>query len=131
MKLKLLVPTHTLIDEPVSKVIAEADNGSFCLLPAHIDFLANLVPGILVYEDFQGQEHFAAVDRGILVKRGEEVLISTQQAIRGGDLGQLERIVRDQLTELSERERAARTAVGKLELSFLRGYLELTQEDAG
>jgi F-type H+-transporting ATPase subunit epsilon len=30
-------------------VIAEAQNGSFCLLPHHIDFVAALAPGLLAY----------------------------------------------------------------------------------
>jgi len=33
-----------MIDEKVSKIIAEAQNGSFCLRPRHIDFVAAAVP---------------------------------------------------------------------------------------
>ncbi|NMC75543.1 MAG: F0F1 ATP synthase subunit epsilon, partial [Geobacteraceae bacterium] len=45
MKLTVLLPTGVLVDQEVTKVTAEAENGSFCLLPRHIDFLAALVPG--------------------------------------------------------------------------------------
>lgn len=37
MKLKVLIHTLVLIDREVSKVIAEAENGHFCLLPNYID----------------------------------------------------------------------------------------------
>ncbi|HBE49542.1 MAG TPA: F0F1 ATP synthase subunit epsilon, partial [Cyanobacteria bacterium UBA11369] len=49
MKLKVLLPTKILLEEEVSKITAEAANGSFCLLPRHIDFVTALVPGILIF----------------------------------------------------------------------------------
>jgi len=45
MQLKVLLPTQVLVDEPVSKVVAEGEDGSFCLLPRHVDFTSALVPG--------------------------------------------------------------------------------------
>ena len=62
MKLKILIPTKVLIDREVTKVIAEAENGHFCLLPHHIDFVAALVPGILSFTRATGEEIFVAVD---------------------------------------------------------------------
>lgn len=128
MRLKLLIPTHVVVDEEVEKVVAEGEHGSFCLLPRHVDFLAALVPGLLAFVDATGKELFAAVDEGVLVKRGEEVLVSTRQAVRGADLAQLRNTVREEFATLDERERAALAATAKLEASFLRGYLELTEE---
>lgn len=120
MRLKLLVPTHVVIDQDVTKVTAEAEHGSFCLLPRHVDYMAALVPGLLGYEDDAG-ERFAAVDEGVLVKRGEEVLVSTRQAILGGELGQLRRVVHEQLEVLDEHARAAQSAVSKLESTSAAG----------
>lgn len=128
MNLKLLIPTEVLVDQKVTKVVAEAENGSFCLLPRHVDFLAALVPGLLAFVDEDGLEQFAAVGEGLLVKRGSDVLVSVRQATHGGDLGELRRTVSEQFSILDERERAAHAAVAKLEASFLRGYLELTGE---
>ena len=127
MRLKLLIPTRVVVDQEVNKIIADAEDGSMCLLPRHIDFLTALVPGILCFEDSEGNEQFAAIDEGILVKRGPGVLVSTRQAVRGVDLGQLRSTVRDQFAILDERERASHAAVAKLEASFLRGYLELAE----
>jgi F-type H+-transporting ATPase subunit epsilon len=128
MRLKLLVPTHVVVDEQVTKIVAEGEHGCFCLLPRHVDFLAALVPGLLSFEDESGQEHFAAVDEGVLVKRGDEVLVSSHQAIRGGHLGELRDVVRVQFSQLDDRERAAHAAAAKLEASFLRGYWELVED---
>jgi F-type H+-transporting ATPase subunit epsilon len=93
MNLKVLLPTGVLIEEEVTKVIAEAHNGFFCLLPKHVDFAAAIVPGILSFETAGGREEFLAVDQGILIKCGQEVLVSTRNAVRGPDLGQLRRTV--------------------------------------
>jgi F-type H+-transporting ATPase subunit epsilon len=85
MKLKVLLPTEILVDEAVRKITAEAANGSFCLLPRHIDFVTALVPGLLSFEtQKEGQEVFVAVAEGVLVKSGEEVLVSVRNAARGG-----------------------------------------------
>ena len=72
MRLKVLLPTKVLIDEPVAKVIAEAENGSFCLEERHIDFVAALVPGLLSFRTPHNEEVFVAVDEGTLVKCGAE-----------------------------------------------------------
>ncbi|MDJ0581751.1 hypothetical protein [Crocosphaera sp.] len=49
MHLKVLVPREVFVDTNVIKIVAEAENSSFYLLPHHINFLAALVPGILSY----------------------------------------------------------------------------------
>ncbi len=125
MKLKVLLPTTIFLDEEVTKVIAEAENGSFCLLPRHIDFVTALVPGILSFESAHGQEEFLAVDEGILVKRGEDVLVSTKNAIRGADLKVLQQTVEKQFLFLDDREKMTRSALAKLEANIVRLFVEL------
>jgi len=125
MQLKVLLPTQVLVDEPVAKVTAEAENGSFCLLPRHVDFVAALVPGLLTFEQAGGAEEFLAIDEGVLVKCGEEVLVSTRRAARGSDLGRLRATIDEKFTVLSEHERAARDASAKLEAEMVRRFMEL------
>ncbi|MCF7985124.1 MAG: F0F1 ATP synthase subunit epsilon [Thiohalocapsa sp.] len=122
MRLRLFVPTETLVDAPVRKVIAEAENGSFGMLPRHIDFVAALVPGILIYVDEDGAERFYAVDAGTLVKVGDEVRVSTFNAIAGTDLGALKRTVQESFEALEEHEREARSALARLEAGTLRRF---------
>jgi len=112
------------LDEETSKVTAEAENGSFTLLPRHIDSVAALVPGLLSYES-AGQEMFVAIDEGILVKRGDEVLVSVRGAVRGANLGQLRQTVEEQFKMLDERERKARSAVARIEAGVVRRFTEL------
>lgn len=128
MMLKLLTPTNVVVDQPVSKVSAESEHGSFTMLPQHIDFLAALVPGLLSFEDEAGEEAFVAVDEGVLVKRADEVLVSCRQATRGKDLEAMREKVSEEFAKLDDKERAAQAATAKLEASFLRRYLEFAEE---
>ena len=131
MRLKVLLPTEVLVDEEVIKVIADAENGSFCLLPKHIDFVAALVQGLLCFSDGQGRESYAAIDEGVLVKCGRDVSISTLNGVRGTDLAELEALIEGRFLELDEHERKARTALARLEAGTLRGFLELQERFHG
>jgi F-type H+-transporting ATPase subunit epsilon len=125
MNLKVLLAAEVLLEADVSKVIAEAHNGFFCLLPKHVDFVTALVPGILSYEISGGREEYLAVDEGILVKCGEDVLVSARNAVQGPDLGQLQSTVSEKFEAIDEHERTARSAMVKIEAGFVRRFLEI------
>ena len=125
MNLKILLPTGVLLHEEISKITAEAVNGLFCLLPRHIDFLAALAPGILSFVSVEGKEEFLAVDEGVLVKAGPEVLVSSTRAVRGGELGQLKETVERVFRKIDDQEKAARSTMAKLEADLVRGFMEL------
>ena len=129
MRLKVLLPEEVFFEGEVDKVSATAENGSFTLLPRHIDFVAALMPGLLFLQTGgDGQEVFFAVDEGVLVKRGAEVLVSTRNAIRGPDLGTLKQRVEEEFVVRDEREKRARSAVAKFEADIVRRFLELQEE---
>jgi F-type H+-transporting ATPase subunit epsilon len=125
MQLTVLLPNEVLLDEAVQKVTAEAENGSFCLLPRHVDFVAALVPGLLVFEKEGGQETFIAIDEGVLVKFGDTVLVSTRNGVRGKQLGELKDAIESQFKVLDEREKKTRSAMAKIEAGFVRKFLEI------
>lgn len=124
IKLEILTPEKIVVSESVDKVIAEGGNGHFCLLPRHIDYLSDLVPGILTY--WKGtEEHFLAVDEGFLVKYGERVYVSVFKAIAGGELEELETVVHERFRKLDKREEEIRIALNQLEADFLRRFVEM------
>jgi F-type H+-transporting ATPase subunit epsilon len=129
MTLKILLPTEVLLDKEVSKVVAEAENGSFCLLPRHIDFVAALVAGLLSFTIGEEREEFVAIDEGILVKCGPEVLVSTRSAVRGSELGRLKQTVEERFRHLDEQEKQARAAAARLEADLVRRFMELGTYD--
>lgn len=128
MHLKLLLPAQILVDQPVTKVVAEAVGGSFCLLPHHIDMVTALVPGILTFQTANGDEVFLAVEGGILIKCGPEVLVSTRNAFRGESLEALRQDVARQFYAIDEQERQARTAIARMETSLARQFTALSME---
>ncbi|MRR35790.1 F0F1 ATP synthase subunit epsilon [bacterium] len=125
MNCKILLPAEVFFSREVAKVVAEAGNGSFCLLPQHIDFVAALVPGLLRVVGLDGIEEFYAIDEGILVKRGSDVMISTRNVIKLPDLGLLKQVVYEQFKSMDDREKAARTAAARLEADLVRRFMEL------
>ncbi len=130
MRLKILLPTQILIDQEVMKVVAEAENGSFCILPKHIDFVAALIPSIFSFESNAGEE-FLAIDEGVLVKCGAEVMVSSRNAVRGAVLGELKRAVEQQFRVLDERENQARSVLAKLEADLVSRFVRLGEKIRG
>jgi len=125
MRLRVMLPAKLLVDESVAKVLACAANGWFCLLPRHADFVTALVPGILVFTPPGGGERFVACDEGVLVKVGDDVLVSTPNGMIGDDLASLQRAVDTDLTELDEDAQRARSALARLEASTIRSFIEM------
>ena len=129
MHLKVLLPFQIFADKTgVSSIVAETRDGSFGLLPHRLDCVAALVPGILTYQTESGEEVFVAVDEGVLVKTGPDVLVSVRRAIAGTDLGQLHEAVKKEFLTLDEREQSVRQVVAKLETGFLRRFATLQHE---
>jgi F-type H+-transporting ATPase subunit epsilon len=126
VKLQVLTPAQVTLDQEVEKVIAEAEDGFFCLLPRHADFVAALVPGILEVHGTERGEEFLAVDQGILVKAGEDVVVSTRRAVRSADLEHLRDTVEETFLAVDEHERQARSAAARLEADLVRRFMELS-----
>lgn len=125
MKLKISVPTEVLLLEQVTKVKAEAENGWFCVLPRHVDFVTVVAPGILIFESPGGHSEYVAIDHGIMVKCGPDVSVSTRNAARGADLGSLRKMVETHFRRLREKEQATRVFEAKLEAELVRQLLEV------
>ncbi|HUI19873.1 MAG TPA: F0F1 ATP synthase subunit epsilon [Methylocella sp.] len=123
MKLKVLLPFEIFAEKTdVTRIVAETREGSFGLLPHRLDCAAALAPGILTYETATEGEVYLAVDEGILVKAGLEVLVSVRNAIAGTDLSKLREAVERQFMNLDEQEQKVRSALAKLESGFIRRF---------
>jgi F-type H+-transporting ATPase subunit epsilon len=129
MNLKVLLPFRIFAENTgVSRIVAETLEGSLGLLPHRLDCIAALAPGILIYETEEDGEVFVAVDGGVLVKAGPDVLVSVRRAIGGTDLGQLRASVEREFLSLDEREQSVRSVMAKLEAGFLRRFAAFQHE---
>ena len=129
MHLEVLLPFGVFVDRTgVSRIVAETPEGSFGLLPHRRDCVAALAPGILVYQGEGEHEVYVAVDEGVLVKTGLDVLVSVRDAMGGTDLGQLREAVEREFLRLDSREREVRSLMDKMESNLIRRLTEFEHE---
>jgi F-type H+-transporting ATPase subunit epsilon len=129
MNLKILLPFQIFAEKTgVTRMVAETREGAFGLLPHRLDCVAALVPGILTYQTESGGEVWVAVDEGVLVKTGADVLVSVRRAIGGTDPGQLRAAVEKEFLTLDENEQSVRSAVARLETGFLERFANFQHE---
>lgn len=121
MNLKVLLPFRIFAEKTgVSRIVAESHEGLFGLLPHRLDCVATLAPGILIYETRAEGEAYVAVDEGVLVKTGTDVLVSVRNAISGTSLGELRECVRREFLHLDEQERSVRSVLARMEGDLMR-----------
>jgi F-type H+-transporting ATPase subunit epsilon len=129
MNLKVLLPFQVFAEKTgVSRIVAETRAGSFGVLPQRLDCVAALTAGVLVYETDSEGEVYMAVDDGVLVKTGPDVVVSVRRALGGADLGQLRDAVEREFKTLDERETSVRSVMAKLEAGVLRRFASLRHE---
>lgn len=123
MHLKVLLPSRIFTEKHgVTRMVAETWSGSFGLLPRRRDCVAALTPGILTYETPVDGEVFVAVDAGVLIKTGRDVVVCVRRAITGANLGDLRAALEREFSTLDIQERSARAAMSKLEIGFMRRF---------
>ena len=129
MNLKILLPFQIFAEKTdVLRIVAETGEGSFGLLPQRLDCVAALSPGILIYETEAEGEVYLAIDEGVLVKIGPDVLISVRRALIGTDLAQLRAAVEQEFLTLDENEQSVRAVMAKLETGFIRRFANFQHE---
>jgi F-type H+-transporting ATPase subunit epsilon len=129
MNLKVLLPFRIFAEKTgVSRIVAETREGSFGLLPHRLDCVAALAPGILITEEEAEGEVYVAVDEGVLIKTGPDVLVSVRNAIAGTDLRQLREAVEREFLNLDEREKSVRSVLAKMENGFIRRLAEFQHD---
>ena len=122
MNLKILLPFKVFADiKNVSSIVMETSEGSYGLLPQRLDCVAALVPGIFTYET-DGTSHYVAVDNGVMVKAGAQVLVSVRNAFGGADLGKLGDLVKKDFKSEDENQKQVNTVIAKLERGFIYSF---------
>src|SRR5579859_1864068 len=126
MQLRILMPFRVFASVAnVTRIGVMTPTGSFGLLPHRLDCAAVLSPGLLSYSTATAGEVHLAVDAGVLVKTGAEVLACVRHAIAGTDLGHLRQAVEQEFLNFSEQEKSIRTTLAQLESGLIRGFVEL------
>ena len=126
MNLKILLPSEIFANKTdVLRIVAETGAGSFGFLPNRLDCVAALTPGILTYQTKDDGTVYVAVDEGVIVKAGMDVLVSVRHAIGGTDLSLLHAAVKREFLKIDEQEKKVRSAVAKMESGLIGRLQEL------
>ena len=129
MNLKILLPSEIFANKTnVLRIVAETGAGSFGILPNRLDCVSAISPGILTYQSQEDGTVYVAVDEGVMVKAGLDVLVSVRHAIGGTDLSQLHAAVKREFLTLDEQEKRVRIAVAKMESGLIGRLQELQHE---
>lgn len=125
MNLKVLLPFRVFLEKKnIRRLVAETSQGFLGIWPNRLDFAAELVPGLLMYQAESEGESWLAVDEGIMVKAGEDVLVSVRNAAGGADLGSLKEKIRGEFERVDQQEIETRAVLAKLESGFVRRFAE-------
>ncbi len=129
MTMKILLPFQIFEDRSdVTNIVMETSAGSFGILPRRLDCVASLVPGILIYETARGEEKYAALDEGVMVKAGENVFFSVRRAHGGENLEALQRSVEEEFLYMDEGEKSVRRVLARLETGIVRRFVKLSND---
>jgi F-type H+-transporting ATPase subunit epsilon len=129
MHLKIILPFRMYAEIPgVTRIVADTLDGSLGFLPRRMDCVVALSPGILVYETGTNDEAYLAVDEGILIKTGFEVVVSVRSAIGGASLEELHEAVDREFKDLDEHEQNVRSVLFRMESAFILRMAEYGHE---
>lgn len=123
MQLKIFMPFAAFVEiSGVLSMVAETTHGALGILPHRLDCVAMLSSGIFSYTHATDSEMYIAMDEGVLVKVGSNVLVSTRRAVDGRSLENLHKLVEEEFRVQNEQEKSSHATMLKLETGFLRRF---------
>ncbi len=130
MKLRVFTPVETFLETEISKIDFEALDGFFTLLPKHVDFASAMPPNILHFTTSNGQTKYMACNRGIVVKKGDEVSLSVHKAVLSDSLQTLSRTIEVEFKQDDEERKEVNTVMARLEAGLSRSFMKLKGDGA-
>ncbi len=78
----------------------------------------------MLYETTSASTVYLAVDEGVIVKSGPNVLVSVRRAISGTNLSELQQAVKREFLLLDSHDREVRKAIAKMEAALIGRFAE-------
>lgn len=126
MRVRVQTPTRLVIEiVGIRSITCETGMGRRTIEPRRLDGVVALVPGILTLRSSTGDRSETAIDEGILVKSGSEVVVSVRHALTAPTNQPLPAALRQELQEIRDREAELRTAIEELETRFMKQFAEI------
>lgn len=128
MHVSIRLPGSLLYHGTATRLNAEGPQGAFGILPNHMDFVAALVPSVLLLTEADGIERVFGIDEGVLVKKGHGVEIAVRGGVESANLASLHETVGKFFAGVEDEERVARSALSRLEADMVRRFAGLRGE---
>ena len=125
MKVRILTPIGVVLDEEAEKISFESLSGSHTFFPHHIDTVSALPQNIVTVRTTKQKNIYVACTQGVLVKQGEQVLLSAHKAVIGEDLNNLAKLIQTEFAQDEENRRQVNSAIARLETQLSRGFMNL------
>ena len=131
MRLQIITPLSVAVDVPDIRALrAEDASGHFGILPGHAEFFSSLVISVVGGTGGEGTAHYCAVRGGMIsVTGGQEITITTREAVPGDDLATLEADVLARFRAALEVEKTERVASTRLQLNAIRMIMRHLRPD--
>lgn len=130
MKFVICTPLGSVLQTDIVKVTLETLDGYQTFLPRHVDYVSTMGPNIITYITMNHEQKYAACHHGIVVKKGDEVMVTAQNAVLGDSLDELENVINHEFKQTEENRKELNTAMARLELGLIRGFGRLNKESA-
>lgn len=128
MKFVICTPLGSVLQTDIVKVTLETFDGYHTFLPRHVDYVSAMGPNIISYTTTDNVLRYAACHHGIVVKKGDEVTVTAQDAVLGDSLDELEDVINREFKQNEEQRKELNTAMTRLELGLMRGFGRLNKE---
>lgn len=125
MRLKVFTPVGVILNQEVLSVDFQAIDGFWTILPKHVDMVSALRPCVVQYINADGQKNYIACNKGVLVKQGQVISLSTNLAILNDSLETLTQTIKINFKEMEEERKEMNVALSQLELGLTKGLLKL------
>ncbi|MBP5160455.1 MAG: hypothetical protein ILP11_00145 [Alphaproteobacteria bacterium] len=125
MKVRIMSPIGTVLEQEVEKLSFESLSGARTFLPNHIDTVSALPPNIMTVRTMAHKDIYVACTQGVLVKQGPLVLISAHKAVIGDDLEHLASLIKTEFAQDEDNRRQVNMAIARLEAQLSRGFMNL------
>lgn len=86
IKLKIVTPERTLLEQEVSQVSVSTAMGQITILPNHLPLVAQLVPGEIVVKKNSHDEDLMAVSGGLVEVLPDQVVVLADTAERAEEI---------------------------------------------
>ena len=100
IKLKVVTPVGSAVDEIANAVTAQSELGEFCILPDHRPILTSLETGRLVVDQTDGEKAIYVLERGFLEGGPDHVSVITQRCVEASELQRAQ--VQAEIAELEQ-----------------------------